>query len=44
MGLFKAELGVVDDFRTFNWERMILYPELAYQQSVQFLRNYAHAN
>jgi len=32
------ELGVVDDFRTFDWVGEIKYPELVYQQSIRFLQ------
>ena len=33
----KLELGVVDDFRTVDWVGKVKYPELVYQQSLQFL-------
>ena len=30
-------LGVVDDFRTFDWVEMVKYPELVLTQSKQLL-------
>jgi len=34
----KLRLGVVDDFRTLDWVRMVKYPELVNQYSLRLLQ------
>ena len=31
-------LALVDDFRTANWDEIIPYPELTYQETQKFLQ------
>jgi len=31
------ELGVVDDFRTADWVKLVKYPELVIEKSYKFL-------
>jgi len=32
MNRWNSELGVVDDFRTFDWDRYIPFPEITMDQ------------